>query len=99
MLSESMAQGLAVDGGGVLDSSHVSVMCLCRRLLRRGLGLLDFSILALGVRPGNWTSNAERAFCCTSWHRECSSARGAKSGSGPVAYNHEKTSPEGPIIS
>ena len=40
-----------VDGGGVRCGSHVSVMPLCRRILRRDLRLLGFSILALWVRP------------------------------------------------
>ena len=40
-----------MESGGVLWSSHVHVMSLCRRLLRRDLRLLGFSILALGVRP------------------------------------------------
>ena len=35
----------------VLNGSHVSVMSLCRRLLRRDLRLLGFSVLCLWVRP------------------------------------------------
>ena len=38
-----------MESGGVLWSTHVHVMSLCRRLLRRDLRLLGFSILALGV--------------------------------------------------
>ena len=40
-----------VDGGGVLDGSHVYVMSLCRRFFRQDLRLLDFSIRGLVVRP------------------------------------------------
>ena len=40
-----------LDGGGVRCSSHVSVMSLCRRILRRDVRLLDYSILGLMVRP------------------------------------------------
>jgi hypothetical protein len=39
------------EGGGVLWSTHVCVMSLCRRKLCRDLRLLGRSILGLGVRP------------------------------------------------
>ena len=40
-----------MESGGVLWSSHVHVMSLWRRLLRRDLRLLGCSILSLVVRP------------------------------------------------